>query len=336
VVDARRHTPPKREVSMQCHDVATETIGPTIQNEVAAITHGGSGASPLALKNKVTLGYMSPDSPSLASFNNHLYIAWKGDVANTINIVSSDDNGHILGAIFSSREICAQAPALCIHDGMLFVAWASAKNCNLNVARVNLTGSRITGLANHVVLPATSLAKAYLASFNGALYIAWKGAGNGNLELMYSTDNGATFGNRYTSSETSTHGPGLAAHNGNLYIAWKGSRDDRLNVALVHLFANEIIGLANKIILSDISPDSPSLASLCGRLSLLWRGDVSRSLNIEYSSDNGGSFADRCRYLDASHHAPALCAHNGGLFISWTDRENEHINIAQISSRVDL
>jgi hypothetical protein len=50
---------------------------------------------------------------------------------------------------------------------------------------------------------------------------------------MYSADGGKTFGNKYTSTETSSDAPVLCMHNGNLYIAWKGKDNDNLNVAQV-------------------------------------------------------------------------------------------------------
>jgi hypothetical protein len=55
------------------------------------------------------------------------------------------------------------------------------------------------------------------------MYIAWKGDGNDNLNVMVSTDKGQTFGNKFISPETSPQAPALAAHNGNLYIAWKAT-----------------------------------------------------------------------------------------------------------------
>jgi hypothetical protein len=316
---------------MQGHNVVPQKAPSAIQIEETGITHGGSGAAPLKFAKKFTLGDTSPDSPSLASLNGHLYIAWKGDLPNkNICVMCFDEYGQTFGEIFKSQEMSSQAPGLCTHNGILFVSWASASNDALKVASVTLTGNRIIGLSNQVTLTATSLVKSSLASFNGVLYIAWKSAGNHYLNLMYSTDNGANFVDRYTSSETTMLGPGLAAHSRNLYIAWTDNGSSRLNVALVHFSGNLITGIANKVALPDISPDSPSLASLHDRIYILWRGDVSRSLNIEYSIDNGVTFCNKCRYLEASHHAPVLCAHNGDLFVSWIDRENGHINIAQV------
>jgi hypothetical protein len=50
---------------------------------------------------------------------------------------------------------------------------------------------------------------------------------------MYSKDGGNTFGNKYTSPETSPESPALSVHNDSLYIAWKGDGNNKLNVAQV-------------------------------------------------------------------------------------------------------
>jgi len=74
-----------------------------------------------------------------------------------------------------------------------------------------------------------------LASLNGRLFIAWKGDGNDTLNVEYSTDNGRTFGHKFTSDETSPQAPGLCAQGGELYITWKGDGNDNLNVAEVRM-----------------------------------------------------------------------------------------------------
>src|SRR5215470_12809322 len=84
-------------------------------------------------------------------------------------------------------------------------------------------GGTINDFSNRkVILGDTSPLSPSLASFNGNLYIAWKGDGNDNLNVMVSTDNGQSFGNKLISQETSSEAPGLAADSANLYITWKG------------------------------------------------------------------------------------------------------------------
>jgi hypothetical protein len=87
---------------------------------------------------------------------------------------------------------------------------------------MTLTGQEATTLGD------TSPLSPSLASLNGRLYIAWKGDGNDFLNVMYSADNGTTFGNKFISNETSPQAPALCIHNGNLYITWKGDGNDFL------------------------------------------------------------------------------------------------------------
>jgi hypothetical protein len=193
-----------------------------------------------------------------------------------------------------------------------------------------LGGPGSTGIINKITLGDTSPAGPALASLNGRLYLGWRGDGNTFLNVMYSSDNGQTFGQKHTSSERSSHAPALCAHNGKLYTAWKGDGNDNLNVAEVIINGNNITGLSNKVTLGDTSPVGPTLASLNGRLYLGWRGDGNTYLNVMYSSDNGRTFGNKHTSSERSDHAPSLCSHNGKLFISWKGDGNDHLNVAEV------
>lgn len=179
----------------------------------------------------------------------------------------------------------------------------------MNVAQVEVSGNKVTGLVNKVTLGDTSPVSPTLASLNGRLYLCWKGDGNDNLNVMYSADNGKTFGNKFTSVETSPQAPGLCAHNGTLYITWKGDGNDNLNVAQVQIAGTKITGFANKATLGDTSPVSPTLASANRRLYLGWKGDGNNNLNVMYSTDNGKTFGNKFTSAETSPQAPGLCLH---------------------------
>ena len=294
-------------------------------SNVSAFTHQGI----TGITNKVTLGDTSPVDPSLASLNGLLFIAWKGDGNNNLNVMYSADNGRTFGHKFTSPETSPETPFLCTHNGTLYIAWKGNGNDNLNVAQVVLSGTAITGFANKVVLGDTSPVNPSLASLNGQLFIAWKGDGNNNLNVMYSADNGHTFGHKFTSPETSPETPVLCTHNGNLYIAWKGSGNDNLNVAQVVLSGAAITGFSNKVVLGDTSPVNPSLASLNGRLFLGWKGDGNNNLNVMFSTDNGHTFGHKYTSPERSPETPALCANNGQLFVGWKGDGNDNLNVAQ-------
>src|SRR5580658_5462340 len=55
------------------------------------------------------------------------------------------------------------------------------------------------------------------------LYLAWRGTGNDQINVMVSRDDGHSFANKVTSPETSSDAPALACAGGRLFCAWKGS-----------------------------------------------------------------------------------------------------------------
>jgi hypothetical protein len=204
----------------------------------------GSGGAITGFSNKVVLGDTTQLSPALGSAGGVLYIAWKGDGNDNLNVESSTDNGATFGHKFVSGETSPQPPALCGDGNVLFISWKGDGNDDLNVARVDVgTGGAISGFSNKVVLGETSPVSPALAALNGVLYIAWKGDGNDNLNVMESTDGGATFGHKFVSSETSPQPPALGTTGTQLFLGWKGDGNDQLNVAQVKASAGSISGL---------------------------------------------------------------------------------------------
>ncbi|RSL16088.1 hypothetical protein EDE15_1597 [Edaphobacter aggregans] len=279
---------------------------------------------------KVTLGDTSPKSPSIASLNGNLYIAWKGDGNDNLNVMGSGDNGLTFGGKFTSPETSPQSPSICAHNGNLYIAWKGDGNDNLNVAQVNVSGANVTGFSHKVTLGDTSPLTPALASLNGNLYIAWKGDGNDNLNVMGSANNGATFGGKFTSPETSPQAPSLTAHNGGLYIGWKGDGNDNLNVAHVNVSGANVTGFSNKLTVGDTSQLTPALASVNGKLYMGWKGDGNDWLNVESSTNNGASFGGKYTSFETSPQAPALSAHNGKMYISWKGDGNDNLNVAAL------
>jgi hypothetical protein len=290
--------------------------------------------------NKVVLGDTSPLAPALAAHDGRLFIAWRGDGNDNLNVMFSSDNGVSFGGKFVSGETSTASPALVSHNGLLFVAWKGDGNDNLNVAQVDLFadsagGFGIDGFSNKLILGDTSPLAPALASHDGRLFIAWKGDGNDNLNVMFSLDNGASFGGKFVSSETSSDAPALASNGSGLFIAWKGSGNDNLNVAEVSLFADSsggfgIDGFSNKVILGDTSPTASALGSAFGDLFLAWKGDGNDNLNVMFSSDNGASFGGKLISDETSPDSPALATLNDGLFISWKGDGNDNLNVAEV------
>ncbi|MCP3720802.1 G1 family glutamic endopeptidase [Paraburkholderia sp. CNPSo 3281] len=248
-------------------------------------------------------------------------------------MVSTDD-GASFGSKMTSPETSDDAPALASDGSTLFVAWKGSGNDNLNVATVALDpgSGGPTGIFNKTILGDTSPVRPALALLNGSLYLAWKGDGNDNLNVMVSTDGGATFGNKLISGETSTAAPALGVNDGELFIGWKGDGNDNLNVAVVDIDESTGVptGFSNKVTLSDTSPLDPTLAGMNGYLFLGWKGGGNDNLNLMYSPDDGQTFTGKMISPETSPDAPAVAEHNGSLFYAWKGDGNDNLNVARV------
>jgi Domain of unknown function (DUF4185) len=209
-------------------------------------TSGGLGVEDLDLSQRTILGETSMSSPALASHQGRLFLAWRGD-DNRLNLMFSAD-----GARFGGKRILAatseHAPALASHNGQLFLAWTGVGNGRLNVAPVVLIGNTSGGFAIEDIEPSPPLGELSsdgpaLASHAGRLFLAWKGLGNTELNIMVSDDNGHSFAGKPRVStasdgtgpspqrEATPVAPSLTSHAGMLIWAWPGVPNDLLNVA---------------------------------------------------------------------------------------------------------
>lgn len=279
---------------------------------------------------KTTLADRSPLTPALASLSGRLYIAWKGDGNDDLNVMVSTDGGASFHNKITSGETSPKAPALAAHNGALYIAWKGDGNDFLNIAQVKLDNAGSpTGLFNKVILSVTSPLSPSLASVNGHLYLAFRGDGNDGLNVMVSLDNGLSFGSRFNSAETSAQAPVLGTFKGNLMIAWQGdAKDDRLNVAQV-VTNPAPTGFTGKVTLGETSPQSPALGEYDGRLYLAWKGDGNDALNI-ISSPDGQNFALKTTSTEVSPVAPSLVSHNGDILIGWKGDGNNQLNVADV------
>ncbi len=294
------------------------------------------------LVDKAILGDTSDCAPALASHDGRLFIAWKGSGNDNLNLMFSEDNGHTFSGKRTFGDTSDCAPALVSHNGVLLLGWKGSGNDNLNVARVDLFASTaggfgIEGLSGKVILGDTSSTSPALASHEGRLYLAWKGSGNENLNLMFSEDGGRTFTGKMIFGDTTDLAPALASHAGHLFLGWRGSGNENLNVARVLLGTDPTVpfaigGLVDKVILPETSTDALALASHRERLFLAWKGSGNFNLNLNISYDRGRSFGEKRIFGDTSDLGPALCEHADQLFYGWKGSGNDNLNVA----RVDL
>lgn len=257
------------------------------------------------VKDVVTLGETSDAAPALASHKGRLFIAWKGSGNNQLNLgvlekeEGEPDSQLELRAKITLGDSSEYGPSLVSHAGRLFLAWTGEGNEQLNVAKVALFASTagafgIEGLEDKIVLGDTSEATPALASHGGRLFLAWKGSGNDNINMLVSGDGGASFHGKRVLDETSSRGPSLVSHAGRLFLAWRGSGNESLNVAKIVLVGSTtggsgIEGLEAKVVLGEISTEAPALGSRGRLLCLAWKGEGGDNLNFRVSRN--GTFA---------------------------------------------
>ncbi len=294
----------------------------TVQGKIDGISAG-----------KVVLGEQSPFQPGLASLNGRLYLAWRGDGNDQLNISVSFDNGRSFVNKWVGGDTSTAAPALCANAGSLFLSRKGDGNDNINVAQVALNANGApTGLINKVTLGDQTPTSPALASLDNVLYLAWKGDGNDNLNVI-SSDDGRNFGGKITSGETSPYTPALVANNGQLFIAWTGNGANQLNVAVVDtdLSQGVALGLSSKIVLSETSSAGPSLAALNGYPFLSWKGSGNDNLNLVVSLNNAAGFTGKMVSGETSPKATTMAANDGGLFIAWKGDGNDNLNVAPVT-----
>lgn len=287
------------------------------------------------LKDKLVLGETSDCGPALAFHDNRVFLAWKGSGNDNLNVVLSNDSGATFTGKHTSPETSDDAPALASHKGRLFIAFKGSGNDNINVAVVQRSGdgNQVVSLSNKVILSDTTDASPAIVSHNGNLYIAFKGSGNENLNVMVSTDDGASFGGKHISSETTTDAPALASCNGQMYLGWKGSGNENFNVAVVNTGPNPtsptILGTLNKVTFSDTTDLRTALVAQSGLLFVGWKGSGNDNFNLLFPSDVN-SCTSKFTTSESSSHAPSLAATDDSMWVAWKGSGNDQLNVARV------
>ena len=131
-------------------------------------------------------------APALSWLDGGIYLAWKG---------AGNDNLNALAVVADPRQLqgipakpfgdaSSHSPALTSHAGRVFMAWKGSGNEELNVATIEVDPSSpqgnlsVSGLGGKQGFPHDTTEQApSLVSHQGHLIIAWKGAGNDNLNV---------------------------------------------------------------------------------------------------------------------------------------------------------
>jgi hypothetical protein len=194
------------------------------------------------LEGKVTLDERTDLSPAIASHGGRLFLAWKGSGNDQINLRASNDDGATFPVKRVLDETTDKAPSLASSGDRLLIAWEGSGNDQINVAQIGILantggGFGIEGTQDKVVLGEKTDEAPALAVREGRVFLAWKGSGNKQLNLMFARPGTMSFEGKRVLADTSENGPTLAS-DGRLWVAWRGVDNDLLNVGKAILFGN--------------------------------------------------------------------------------------------------
>jgi hypothetical protein len=176
-----------------------------------------------------------------------------------------------------------------------------------------------------------------LASFNGALYMAWIDPHANNELTITSTTDGVNFahGTHPLGSGNSNSEPALAVFNGKLWLAWTGT-DANSTLNLSSSTNGTTFTQAAQPLGRDNSPDGPALTVFNSKLYYGWK-DGNSVLNLA-SSANGSTFSAPVQPgHNTSVNAPALAVWNGKLYMAWSGTDQYHtVNLASSTDGVNF
>lgn len=247
--------------------------GPGNENiNIARVTFFANSAGAFGvegIEGKVTLGDTTEVAPALTAHAGRLFLAFKGAGNDALNLSFSND-GMGFGGKRTFAESSDRAPALASTPSGLMLAWKGSGNENINTARVTVFGNTaggfgIDGLTQKLTLNETTEEAPALATHDGRIFLAFKGAGNDALNMMVSRDAGASFGAKRTFSDSSDRAPTLASHGGRLWLGWKGAGNEQLNLARTILVGNTAGGFG----IEGLEGRDPSRCGLERRSSLV-------------------------------------------------------------------
>jgi hypothetical protein len=177
----------------------------------------------------------------------------------------------------------------------------------------------------HVAPPATSTDDLwYEAEFNGRLYRSLVDANDaGRIYIEFSTDDGNTFGNRFTTNDYGSVNPALTVADGHLYIAWTGT-DKVINVAQVVIGPN---GVATNFDMRETtgytSDYAPALETYGTALVLAHTGTDDRVLvDVKDFYGPNTTWGPVYDTGETSEQSPVMTNFNGSVYLAYVGTDD--------------
>jgi len=218
------------------------------------------------------LNAASSGSPSLANLNGQVWMAWKGEGADTRIFVSSLKSGVWSAGVPISGIGTSSSPALTAANSELFLAWKGESDTTLYWSK---SSDGQTWSRQAPVPGGASSDTPALSGWEQAVYFAWKGASDNKIWFAQWSDAGgwAAPPSQVPSAFQTNVGPALGVgDSGNIHLVWKGESDNTIWAATSG--PSNVWSPQTKIpvVATATRPALASQGSAATRLLLAWKG----------------------------------------------------------------
>jgi hypothetical protein len=264
-------------------------------------------------------------------------LGWSGtDNPSHLNVIVSPDGLNWGNKVTIPNETTPNAVALAFDGtaGRTFIGWTGTDSAHsLNV--MSTQDSTLHNWGNKHTLNEQSNHGPVLLLFNGRLFLAWTGTDN-RLNVMSSTDLGASWQNKRTLNETSPTEPALCAFGGRLILMWNGT-DSQNHLNFIES-ADGGLTWGNKVTIGETSGYHPGMVVGADQVPYFcWAGSNNNLLNLMHSetgTTNGFLASPNYKrtFYDTASNGPCLCTFKRKVLIGWTGTDpGGHVNVAQLS-----
>ncbi len=219
----------------------------------------------------------------------------------------------------SVSETSNRAPAYADFKGKQYMAFIDAKKRLKITSRDAGEGEQFGWAIPKQINSHKSSDKPSLMSFNGYLYVAFKGSGSKKIYISR-TSNGVHWSQaRQVNNHQSSYSPTLAVvtYSGSQYLVagFRGAGSKKL------YFTQTLDGVnwssARRV--SHQSSNAPYLTAHNGKVFAAFKGASTRNLYIMHSSDAGLNWSSPIKLNSSyrSNRAPAIASHNERLYLTF-------------------
>ena len=295
--------------------------GPYVFDDVTSGTNGSYNAGPgwdpvtglgsingTAL-NTALLGIGLP--PALASYDNKLFMAWKGmEFDDRIFFTTSNGSTWAPQTLVPGVGTSAGV-ALAVFGNQLYMAW-KGEGFDQGIYWSSFNGT--SWAPQKQVAGVATSSGPRLAVDGNALYMAWKGMED-DQRLWWSSFNGSAWAaQQEIPGVASSVGPAIVTFNNQLFAAWKGEFGDP---GLYYSTFNGSSWAPQKLIAGTGTSEGPSLTVFGNQLFAAWKGEFSDQ-TLWYASFNGTSWTPQKQIPGVfSSIGPGITTFGNLVFAAW-------------------